>query len=130
MNRGADRTESAGSLVYDSDCDRCSRWAARAARGAVQFDLVPAGSKVAVDELGVSALESARSVWLVTRAGERMEGAAAINAVLRLGGGIGGALAALGGLPLLSQLEAGCYRLLARHRATLKRPGRARGDRS
>ncbi|MGH7861793.1 MAG: DCC1-like thiol-disulfide oxidoreductase family protein [Candidatus Dormibacteraceae bacterium] len=130
MKGRAGGAESAGSLVYDSACDRCSRWAARAARGPIRLDLVPAGSKAAVDELGVSAIQSARSVWLVTRAGERLEGAAAINAILRLRGGIGGALAALADLPLLSQLEAGCYRLFARQRVTLSRPSRATGGRS
>jgi predicted DCC family thiol-disulfide oxidoreductase YuxK len=76
-------------LVYDGDCEFCSRlarWVERRDRGRVSVR--PSQEPGLIAWLGLTREEVARASWAVEPGGRRFEGAAAISRVLRdLGGG-------------------------------------------
>jgi len=101
-----------GVLVYDGDCGICqtaSRWVQR------NVDDVAVMSHV---EHGVDVLEK---VWFVTGNG-RLEGAAAVSAVLKLANRLHYRLAGvLIGLPVLHVISRGVYWLVAKNRHRISR---------
>jgi predicted DCC family thiol-disulfide oxidoreductase YuxK len=77
-------------LVYDGECDFCTRLAGwvrrRDVRGRV--DVLPNQEPGLLERLGLTRAEVDRASWAVEPGGAKFEGAAGINRVLReLGGG-------------------------------------------
>ena len=64
-----------------------------------------------------------RAAWTIDAAGTRLEGAAAINRVLRALGGPWGAVAAVYAVPPAGRLEEALYRWFARKRSRFHRLG-------
>ncbi len=93
----------------------------------------PAGRVLVIDnrtdgvlaEFGLTREDVDRSVWAIDGAGQRWEGAEAINRVLAGLGGIYGAPAAMGRVPGVALLEGWLYRRVARNRGWLSRFGGA-----
>jgi predicted DCC family thiol-disulfide oxidoreductase YuxK len=76
-------------LVYDGDCEFCSRLARWVeGQGAGRVWVRPNQEPGLITRLGLTREEVARASWVVEPGGRRFEGAAAISRVLRdLGGG-------------------------------------------
>jgi len=106
-----------GTLIYDEECALCSSWAAWAAQGG-GVKLAPAGSPKTLAQHHLSPDQVSRSAWFVDAAGNRLEGAAALNAVLRTRSGAWPLLGRIGAYPMVAALESRLYRVLAsrRHR--------------
>ncbi len=71
-------------LVYDGECEFCSRlarWVERRAGG--RISVRPGQEPGLIGSLPVTHEEVARASWLVEPGGRRFEGAGAINRVLR-----------------------------------------------
>lgn len=105
-------------VVYDGRCAFCSGvvdWLRRHDRAG---RLVPVPNQVPalIDRLGLSRAAVEHSVWVIWPGGRRVEGAAAVNAILTALGGGWSQLARLARLPVLRALEAAAYGFVARHR--------------
>jgi predicted DCC family thiol-disulfide oxidoreductase YuxK len=104
-------------LVYDGECEFCSRlarWVAR--RGRDRLSVRPSQEPGLIASLGLTRDEVARASWVVEPGGRRFEGAAAINRVL---GELGGVWALVGSMYLISPvgwLEDRYYARVARRR--------------
>jgi predicted DCC family thiol-disulfide oxidoreductase YuxK len=72
---------------------------------------------------GLSSAEAQRAAWAVDRGGRRLEGAAAVNRVLREIGGPWATLAAVYRLKPAAPVEEAVYRWFARHRSWFHRLG-------
>ena len=105
-------------LVYDGECEFCSRlarWVGRRDRGRL-LSVRRSQEPGLIEGLGLTREEVARASWVVEPGGRRFEGAAGISRVLR---GLGGAWAVLGSLYLLPPvgwLEDRYYARVARRR--------------
>jgi predicted DCC family thiol-disulfide oxidoreductase YuxK len=99
-----------------------ARWVRRRDRaGRV---LVVANQKPGVlERYRVSREEADRAAWTIDRAGNRLEGAAAINRVLSVLGGGWPALAVPYRLPPIAAAEEAFYRWFAKHRSRFHRFG-------
>lgn len=99
-----------------------ARWVRRRDRaGRV---LVIANQKPGVlERYGVTRAEADRSVWTIDSNGRRLEGAAAVNRVLGLLGGLGPPIAALYRVAPVPAIEETFYRWFARHRSSFHRFG-------
>ena len=99
-----------------------ARWVRRRDRaGRV---LVVANQKSGVlERYRVSREEADRAAWTIDRAGNRLEGAAAINRVLSVLGGGWPALAGLYRLNPIAATEEALYRWFAKHRSRFHRFG-------
>ena len=105
-------------LVYDGDCDFCTRlarWVERHDdRG--QVSARPNQEPGLIDALGLTRAEVDRAAWAIDRGG-RFEGAAAVSRVLRELGGGWRLLGSLYLLPPIGWLENRYYRRVARKRS-------------
>jgi predicted DCC family thiol-disulfide oxidoreductase YuxK len=72
---------------------------------------------------GVTREEADRAAWTIDRAGRRLEGAAAINRVLSVLGGVWPALATLYRVPPAAAAEEAFYRWFAKNRSRFHRFG-------
>ena len=99
-----------------------ARWVRRRDRaGRV---LVVANQKEGIlERYGVTREEADRAAWTIDSDGARREGAAAINRVLRVLGGVWPAVAALDRVPALWAAEEAFYRWFAKHRSMFNRFG-------
>ena len=99
-----------------------ARWVRR--RDRASRVLAVANQKPGVlERYGVSREEADRAAWTIDRDGNRLEGAAAINRVLSVVGGLWPALAGLYRVPPVAALEEALYRWFARHRSRFNRFG-------
>ena len=104
-------------LVYDGECDFCTRlarWVERHARRG-KISARPNQEPGLIESLGLTRAEVDRASWAVER-GRRFEGAAGINRVLRE---LGGGWRLLGSLYLVAPigwLEDKYYKRVARRR--------------
>jgi predicted DCC family thiol-disulfide oxidoreductase YuxK len=105
-------------LVYDGDCEFCSRmarWVTRRDRGA-RMSVLASQEPGVVDGFLLTREEVGRAAWAVEPGGRRFEGAAAISRVLRE---LGGGWAVVGSLYLFAPvgwLEDRYYARVARRR--------------
>ena len=99
-----------------------ARWVRRRDRaGRV---LVVANQKPGVlERYGVSREEADRSAWTIDRGGNRLEGAAAINRVLSVVGGVWPAIARPYRVRPIAVLEEAFYRWFAKRRSSFSRFG-------
>jgi predicted DCC family thiol-disulfide oxidoreductase YuxK len=106
-------------LVYDGECDFCTRLAGwverRDARGRIAVRANQ--ERGLVERLGLTRAEVNRAAWAIEPGAGRFEGAAAINRVLRELGGGWRALGSLYLLPPLGWVEDWYYARVARRRA-------------
>ena len=84
---------------------------------------VPNQAPGALERYGVSRPEADRAAWAVEVEGSKLEGAAAINRVLREVGGGWGWIAALSRLPPVAGAEETVYRWFAPRRSRFARFG-------
>ena len=77
----------------------------------------------ALERFGVTRAEADRAAWTIDAQGRRLEGAAAVNRVLREMGGLWPAIAAVYRLPGFAAAEEAFYRWFARNRASFARFG-------
>lgn len=105
-------------LVYDGECEFCTRlarWVERAARERVS---VRANQEAGVIEaLGLTREEVGRAAWAVEASGRKFEGAAAINRVLRELGGVWSVIGSVYLVAPFAWLEDRYYSRVARRRA-------------
>jgi predicted DCC family thiol-disulfide oxidoreductase YuxK len=105
-------------LVYDGDCDFCTRlarWVERHDRRR-RISARPNQEPGLIEALGLTRMEVDRASWAVEKGGRRFEGAPGINRVLRE---LGGGWRLLGSLYLVSpvgRLEDRYYKRVARRR--------------
>jgi predicted DCC family thiol-disulfide oxidoreductase YuxK len=105
-------------LVYDGECDFCTRlarWVERRDRGGISVR--PNQEAGLVESLGLTRAEVDRAAWAVEAGGGKFEGAAAINRVLAELGGGWAALGALYRVAPVRRLEDAYYARVARRRA-------------
>jgi predicted DCC family thiol-disulfide oxidoreductase YuxK len=106
-------------LVYDGDCEFCSRlarWVERRDKNH-RVAVRPSQDQRLIERLGLTGADVGRAAWAIEPGGRRFEGAAAINRVLReLGGGWSYA-ASLYGVSPMRWLEDAYYRRVARRRS-------------
>jgi predicted DCC family thiol-disulfide oxidoreductase YuxK len=106
-------------LVYDGECDFCTRMARwvqkRDARG--RLDVRPNQEEGLVERVGLSREEVDRASWAVEPGGAKFEGAAGINRVWRELGGGWAALSWLYRVPPIRWVEDRYYGRVARKRA-------------
>jgi predicted DCC family thiol-disulfide oxidoreductase YuxK len=105
-------------LVYDGDCDFCSRlarWVERHDRGG-RVSARPNQEPGLIESLGLTRAEVDRASWAVDRGGRRFEGAAGISRILRELGGGWRVLGSLYLLPPIGWLEDQYYKRVARRR--------------
>jgi predicted DCC family thiol-disulfide oxidoreductase YuxK len=106
-------------LLYDGECDFCSRsarWVKRRdRRGAISVR--PNQEPGLIESLGLTRQEVNRASWAVEAGGAKFEGAAGINRVLRELGGGWALAAALYRIPPILWVEDRYYRRVARRRA-------------
>src|SRR3989442_15942764 len=76
-----------------------------------------------LERYGVTREEAYRSAWTVDRARARLEGAAAVNRVLRVMGGAWPAFATIYPVPPVAAAEEALYHWFARHRSRFQRFG-------
>ncbi|MEP6753329.1 MAG: DCC1-like thiol-disulfide oxidoreductase family protein [Candidatus Dormiibacterota bacterium] len=112
-------TDGRVSLIYDGECEFCARmarWVERADRhGRVS---VRANQEAGlVDSLGLTLEQVGRAAWAVEPGGQKFEGAAAVNRVLRELGGGWRFLGALYLVPPARWIEDRYYGRVARRRA-------------
>lgn len=99
-----------------------ARWVRR--RDRASRVLVIANQKPGVlERYGLTRAEVDRAAWTIDRDGHRLGGAAAINRVLQMLGGVWPALAALYRLPPLAAAEEAFYRWFAARRSRFHRFG-------
>jgi predicted DCC family thiol-disulfide oxidoreductase YuxK len=107
-------------LVYDAECEFCTRlagWVERSARGRI---VVRANQEAGlIGSLGLTREEVDRAAWAVEKGGRKFEGAAAINRVLRELGGGWTVLGRLYAVPPIGWLENQYYKRVARKRSWL-----------
>jgi predicted DCC family thiol-disulfide oxidoreductase YuxK len=105
-------------LVYDGECDFCTRlaqWVGRHDhRGRV---VVRPNQDAGVESLGLTRDELDRASWAIEKGGRRFEGAAAINRVLRELGGRWRLLGSLYLVPPIGWLEDMYYARVALRRS-------------
>jgi predicted DCC family thiol-disulfide oxidoreductase YuxK len=99
-----------------------ARWVRRRDR-AGRVQVIANQAPGALERYRVTRDEADRAAWVVERDGRRLEGAAAINRVLRELGGAGRALASIYGLPPAAALEEAFYRWFATRRSSFRRFG-------
>jgi len=110
-------------LITDGNCEFCQRTAAKLAR------IVPNGwinvpSTELNNNYGLTQQQLAHSVWLIENSDSdpvRYSGAKAVGKVLRIRGGLWGALGWLTFIPPASWVAAGMYRLVANNRKFFSR---------
>ena len=76
-----------------------------------------------LEQYGITRAEADRSAWTIEPDGRRLQGAAAINRVMRELGGVWRAGAAAYRLAPVAAAEEAFYRWFARHRSTFHRLG-------
>lgn len=76
-----------------------------------------------IERYGLTRAEADRAAWAVEPGGRRLEGAAAVNRVLRELGGGWRRLASAYELGPVARAEDGAYRWFARHRSSFERLG-------
>jgi predicted DCC family thiol-disulfide oxidoreductase YuxK len=106
-------------LVYDGECEFCSRlaeWVRRQDRGG-RIDVGANQEPGLIESLGLTRQEVDRASWAVEAGGAKFEGAAGINRVLRELGGGWRLLAALYRIPPVGRVEDRYYARVARRRA-------------
>jgi predicted DCC family thiol-disulfide oxidoreductase YuxK len=106
-------------LVYDGECDFCTRsarWVARRDRDGT-ISVRPSQEPGLIDALGLTRREVDRAAWAVEAGGRKLEGAAAINRVLRELGGGWRLLGLLYAVPPIGWVEDRYYARVARRRA-------------
>ena len=106
-------------LVYDGECEFCSRLAGWVERRDLhgRVSVRPNREKGLIDRLGLTREEVDRAAWAVEPGGERFEGAAGINRVLRELGGGWGLVGALYRVPPVGWVEDWYYGRVAKRRA-------------
>lgn len=108
-------------LVFDGECEFCSRLARWVARHDGRGRISARASQEAglTESLGLTREEVGRASWTVEPTGRHLEGAAAINRVLRELGGAWGVVGSLYGVAPIAWLEDRYYRRVARRRSWL-----------
>lgn len=104
-------------LVYDGECEFCSRlasWVERRAKDRVSVR--PNQEPGLIEAMGLTREEVGRASWAVERGGRRFEGAAGMSRALRELGGGWAVLGSLYLLPPVGWLEDAYYRKVARRR--------------
>jgi predicted DCC family thiol-disulfide oxidoreductase YuxK len=106
-------------LVYDGECEFCSRLARWVERRDREHGVVVRASQEPglIEGLGLTQVEVARAAWAIEPGGRRFEGGAAINRVLRELGGGWSLAASLYRLPPVRGIEDAYYRRVARRRS-------------
>ena len=110
-------------LITDGDCGFCQRTAAKLAR-IVSKGWTNVPSTELAESYGLTAEQLAQSVWLIEFAGSEVNkyrGAKAVGKVLRMRGGLWGAVGWLTFIPPTSWVAAGLYRLVANNRKFFSR---------
>ena len=111
-------TEPLATVIYDGECDACTRWAETLGRqsGAAQLDIVPSNDMLVRDRFAaIPAADFGGSLQLVLADGTRLQGAAAIERLTRILPRWRW-LAPLFRLPFARAIAAGAYRWVANHR--------------
>jgi predicted DCC family thiol-disulfide oxidoreductase YuxK len=106
-------------LVYDGECDFCTRLARWVERRDRRHCVVamPNQEPGLIERLGLTPAEVSRAAWAVEPGGRRFEGAAAINRVLRELGNGWRVAAGLYGVAPIKWVEDAYYRRVARRRS-------------
>ncbi len=110
-------------LITDGDCGFCQRTAAKLAR-IVSKGWTNVPSTKLSESYGLTAEQLAHSVWLIehTDVGvKKYRGAKAVGKILRIRGGLWGAVGWLTFIPPTSWVAAGLYRLVANNRKFFSR---------
>ena len=105
-------------LIYDGECDFCgrlARWVERRDRNR-RVLVRPSQEPGLIEGLGLTREEVGRAAWAVEPGGRRLEGAAAINRVLRELGGGWSLAAGLYRLRPIGWVEDRYYKRVARRR--------------
>ena len=110
-------------LITDGDCEFCQRTAKKLA------NIVPTGwingpSTQLSESYDLTQEQLAHSVWLIEQPDSdpiRYSGAKAVGKVLRIRGGLFGAIGWLTFIPPMSWIAAGLYRLVANNRKFFSR---------
>lgn len=110
-------------LITDGNCAFCQRTALKLAR------IVPKGwinvpNTELAETYGLTQEQLAHSVWLIEQPGSdpvRHSGAKAVGKVLRIRGGLWGAIGWLTFIPPTSWIAVGVYRLVANNRKFFSR---------
>jgi len=106
-------------LVYDGECEFCSRlarWVVRHDRSG-RVSVVASQEPGLIERLGLSREEVGRASWAVEPGGLKFEGAAGINQVLGELGGAWRVLAWFYRLPIVGWVEDAYYGRVARRRS-------------
>jgi predicted DCC family thiol-disulfide oxidoreductase YuxK len=106
-------------LVYDGECEFCSRLARWVEQHDREHRVVvrPSQESGVTDALGLTQEEVGRAAWAVEPGGRRFEGAAAINRLLRELGGAWRLAASLYAVAPLRSVEDAYYKRVARRRS-------------
>jgi predicted DCC family thiol-disulfide oxidoreductase YuxK len=110
-------------LVTDGNCAFCQRTAKKLA-GIVPTGWVNVPSTELTNDYGLTQEQLEHSVWLIEDPNselKRYSGAKAVGKVLRIRGGLWGALGWLTFIPPLSWMAAGIYRVVANNRKFFSR---------
>jgi len=110
-------------LITDGDCEFCQRTAGKLK------NIVPSGwanvpSNELTETFELTPAQLAKSVWLIEFVGTqttKYSGAKAVGKVLRIRGGLWGAIGWLTFIPPMSWIAAGLYRLVANNRKFFSR---------
>ena len=103
-------------------CTRGARWAGRRDQAGGLL-IIPNQAPGALERYGLTRPEADRAAWVVEPGGTKLEGAAAINRVLRELGGGWRWLGALYGVPPIAAAEEALYRWFAPRRSRFARFG-------
>ncbi len=120
-HRGSNGT--GGTLVYDGDCGFCTTTARWVERRLNDGNRVVPAQQADLEALGLTAEDVARSAWWIDPDGTRRDEHLGIAGALRAMNGPWPALGRLLALGPISPLARLVYRLVARNRHRIHRPG-------